>query len=176
MLFFFFLLPYNIHATTSTADCLTTLYQLDDQIVEKIVDRLSPLLNDPAKESLLEEFIALSKTISLKSESKATSPIKEDACLKAPKSHPIIFENDCLRILDISTQPEETIPFHTHQWDDITIVTQGSLFESLGLKNSQPYPLNSSSNPVKCVKLGIIHLEKISRQIIQINKNLPKQP
>jgi hypothetical protein len=72
----------------------------------------------------------LSKTINLNTRTASRALIEDDACLKAADFHRIIFENDSLRILDICTQPGERIPFHTHQWDNITIVTQGSLFEA----------------------------------------------
>ena len=120
-----FLLPSSAY-TTMLADCLENVYKLDKEIAKTIINRLSPIINTP----LIREFIDLSRNVSLETKTSPRALIEDDACLKTPDFHRIIFENDSIRILDISSNPGKKIPLHTHQWNDIIIVIQGSLFEA----------------------------------------------
>ncbi len=43
-------------------------------------------------------------------------PTELDACLAAPDHHVLLFENESIRVLDISLQPGHTVPLHTHCW------------------------------------------------------------
>jgi quercetin dioxygenase-like cupin family protein len=46
-----------------------------------------------------------------------------DALIAAPKNHRILFENDSVRILEVTLLPGEKEPFHHHQRPSIFIVT-----------------------------------------------------
>ncbi len=94
------------------------------------IDEHFSLLFD-APEPLIERFLLLSKTVRLvpPQEQKQRDLGEWDAVLKAPRSHRILFENDTLRVLDASVDPGETAPFHTHQWDSIMVILQGSRFK-----------------------------------------------
>lgn len=39
-----------------------------------------------------------------------------DALVAAPDYHHLLFENDAIRILDITVPPGDTVPLHTHRW------------------------------------------------------------
>ena len=43
-------------------------------------------------------------------------PDELDAVLAAPDYHVLLFENELVRVLDISIPPGETVPLHTHRW------------------------------------------------------------
>ena len=45
-----------------------------------------------------------------------TWPNELDACLAAPEHHVLLFENEFVRVLDISILPGHTVPIHTHRW------------------------------------------------------------
>ena len=39
-----------------------------------------------------------------------------DAVAAAPKHHKVIFENDRLRVLDVTLEPHDEEPLHHHRW------------------------------------------------------------
>ncbi len=118
---------YSIHDRSEyrKADlqkCLKEIYRFEE------FDRLSPLFDAP--KSLIDEFISLSNQVRLTppNEQKFSELGEWDAVFKATHFHPILFENDTLRILEGRSEPGEAIPFHTHQWDSIMVILQGSRF------------------------------------------------
>lgn len=108
-------------------NCLAKVYQLDSEQITK----LSSILNSIENPSIVDEFISLSSTISLVPvlQQKVPSLRDDDATLKAPHSHRVLFENDHLRILDVSAKPGEKVPSHRHQWGCIMVILQGSIFQ-----------------------------------------------
>ena len=46
-------------------------------------------------------------------------PDELDAAIAAPRNHVLLFENDSVRVLDITVAPGETVPLHTHRWPGI---------------------------------------------------------
>jgi len=108
-------------------NCLAKVYQLDQEQITK----LSSILNSIANQSLIDEFISLSNTISLIPVLQQKVPLlrDDDATLKAPHSHQVLFENAQLRILEVSVKPGEKVPSHRHQWGCIMVILQGSKFQ-----------------------------------------------
>jgi len=45
-----------------------------------------------------------------------TWPESLDALEAAPESHRLLFENDVVRVLEVSIGPDHTTPVHTHRW------------------------------------------------------------
>lgn len=135
--FSFCLIPERVYtetagiSTEALTDCLIHTYQIDKKTIQKIINKLSPLSNDPNKSHFIQKFIDLSKNIFLNTKNPSSPLLEYDAWLKAPESHDVIFENSVLRIFYISIKAGEEVPLHTHQWENITIVIQGSLFASL---------------------------------------------
>lgn len=107
--------------------CLAKVYQLDQEQIAI----LSSILNSLENQSLIDEFISLSNTISLIPimQQKLPSLRDDDATLNAPHSHRVLFENAHLRILDVSVKPGEKVPCHRHQWSSIMMILQGSKFQ-----------------------------------------------
>lgn len=105
--------------------CLEEIYHLDPCIAESIVQKISQ-----APLSLLDDFICLSQTVALlpPKEQKLSALAETDATLLAPESHRVLFENDLIRILESNIQSGEFVPAHTHQWDSVMIILQGSQF------------------------------------------------
>lgn len=51
-----------------------------------------------------------------------STPNGYDAAVVASKTHKILFENDKVRVLEVTIQPGETEPLHMHPYKSITIV------------------------------------------------------
>jgi hypothetical protein len=46
----------------------------------------------------------------------------DDAVIKAPGNHKIIFENDDVRVLAVSIPPHTKEPMHTHMWPSVMYI------------------------------------------------------
>lgn len=47
-----------------------------------------------------------------------------DAVAAAPKHHKVIFENDRLRVLEVTLEPEDEEPVHHHRWPSVFVFDQ----------------------------------------------------
>lgn len=47
-----------------------------------------------------------------------------DAVAAAPKHHKVIFENDKLRVLDVTLEPNDEEPLHHHRWPSVFVLDQ----------------------------------------------------
>ena len=47
-----------------------------------------------------------------------------DAVVAAPANHKILFENDRLRVLEVTLEPNEEEPTHHHRWPSIFVFDQ----------------------------------------------------
>ena len=45
-----------------------------------------------------------------------------DAVIAAPKHHKVIFENDRLRVLDVTLEPNDEEPLHHHRWPSVFVL------------------------------------------------------
>jgi hypothetical protein len=45
-----------------------------------------------------------------------------DAVIAAPKQHKVIFENDRLRVLDVTLEPNDEEPLHHHRWPSVFVL------------------------------------------------------
>lgn len=134
--FILFLLVISIFMETEASmknelhQCLVEIYGLEEAPCAMILETLSDPCNDPKKRSLIDAFISQSKKIVPVSAIQQTSIALNalDALAAAPLSHHILFENERFRILEDRVAPGETVPLHTHDWDCIMIILQGSRF------------------------------------------------
>lgn len=46
---------------------------------------------------------------------------KLDAVAAAPKHHKVIFENDNLRVLEVTLEPHDEEPVHHHRWPSVFV-------------------------------------------------------
>jgi hypothetical protein len=47
-----------------------------------------------------------------------------DAVVAAPANHKVVFENDRLRVLEVTLAPNEEEPLHHHRWPSVFIFDQ----------------------------------------------------
>lgn len=45
-----------------------------------------------------------------------------DALTAAPLHHTLLFENDSVRVLEVTVGPGETVPLHTHNWPSLLYI------------------------------------------------------
>jgi hypothetical protein len=55
-------------------------------------------------------------------------PVELDALRAAGEYHRLIFENDRVRVLQVTIGPGEFVPVHTHQWPSVVHVESSSDF------------------------------------------------
>ena len=47
-----------------------------------------------------------------------------DAVAAAPAHHKVLFENDRLRVLDVTLEPHDEEPLHHHRWPSVFVLDQ----------------------------------------------------
>jgi len=47
-----------------------------------------------------------------------------DAVVAAPKHHKVIFENERLRVLEVTLEPNDEEPTHHHRWPSVFVFDQ----------------------------------------------------
>ena len=112
-------------------NCLTSCYRVDQKNAALITSLLIPLMNDEKDHPTLDAFIEKSKSIHIDF---ARNPIAklspDDAILKAPLEHHILFESPHVRILRGLVKCGEYEPSHLHQWDRLMVVIRGAKFKT----------------------------------------------
>lgn len=121
----------EIETITSFADCLSTCYQINQSAVDIILSKVMPELPNPKLSASLNDFIKLSKSLNIAflKNPPLSSLLPEDAILKAPKWHEVLFDSPYIRVLWALTKPGEFEPFHTHQWRHIMLIIEGAEFK-----------------------------------------------
>ncbi len=119
--------PFQKNRSMKLEKCLAEVYRLD----AKQIATISSLLDSIEDQSLVDAFIVRSNAVCLTpvTQQKLSVLQEDDAVIKAPHSHQVLFENPHLRILDVSVKPGETVPPHRHQWGCVMIILQGSKFK-----------------------------------------------
>ena len=49
---------------------------------------------------------------------------KLDAVIAAPKHHKVLFENESLRVLEVTLAPQDEEPVHHHRWPSVFVLDQ----------------------------------------------------
>lgn len=49
---------------------------------------------------------------------------KLDAVIAAPKHHAVLFENDRVRVLEVTLEPNDEEPVHHHRWPSVFVLDQ----------------------------------------------------
>jgi len=55
-------------------------------------------------------------------------PKDQDAVVSAPNNHKILFENDKVRVLEVTLAPKELEPVHHHQWSSVLYIMEAGDF------------------------------------------------
>lgn len=58
----------------------------------------------------------------------STWPDSLDAVIAAPQHHKILFENEAVRVLDVTVLPGVKQPLHSHRWPSVLYVTSGTAY------------------------------------------------
>jgi len=72
-------------------------------------------------------------------------PDSLDATAAAPNSHRVVFENDQVRVLEVTVAPGVREPEHTHRWPSVMVTDQRARFnyfvgEELVFTSPDPLP------------------------------------
>jgi hypothetical protein len=51
----------------------------------------------------------------------STWPPELDAVAAAPKQHKVLFENESLRVIEVTLEPDEEEPVHHHRWPSVFV-------------------------------------------------------
>jgi hypothetical protein len=49
-----------------------------------------------------------------------------DAVVAAPKHHKVIFENEQIRVLEVTLEPNDEEPIHHHRWPSVFVFDQAA--------------------------------------------------
>jgi hypothetical protein len=79
-------------------------------------------LNAIVAEPLLGGKVAITKTTN--NADPSTWDPQLDAVIAAPKHHKVIFENERLRVLDVTLEPDDEEPIHHHRWPSVFVFDQ----------------------------------------------------
>ncbi len=158
-------------------NCLLQCYHVDPQSIELIQSKLIPLIYDLTKHTTLDDFITKSNNLDILFSSPSFIELPfNDAVIKAPQWHEVLFESPHIRILWGVTRPNEPEPFHMHHWKSLMLITQGASFEienADGSKESGDWPvgvyelppdtqpsayLNIGTSEFKALRFEIKHL------------------
>lgn len=58
----------------------------------------------------------------------ANWPKEQDAVVSAPNNHKILMENERVRVLEVTLQPNEIEPVHHHQWPSVLYIMEAGDF------------------------------------------------
>jgi quercetin dioxygenase-like cupin family protein len=73
----------------------------------------------------------------------------QDAVQAAPQNHRVIFENDKVRVLDVTVAPHTKEPMHAHCWTSVLYVTEAGKYVDYGLDGKVLFDSRSLATPPK---------------------------
>jgi hypothetical protein len=77
-------------------------------------------------------------------------PDSLDAVVAAPGSHRVVFENDLVRVLEVTVEPGVHEPEHTHRWPSVMVTDERArirYFAGTELIFESPDPLPDGPTP-----------------------------
>lgn len=72
-----------------------------------------------------------------------------DAVVAAPKNHKVVLENDKVRVLEVTVQPGEREPVHSHRWSSVLYVMEEENIRDYDAKGNVIYDTKTDKNPMK---------------------------
>lgn len=109
---------------------LKAIYEVEDSSIERISEKLSLFLREEENFLLLKTFNETSYKLLSDCKNLNRAPLSlDDAVIKAPDTHEILFENSKFRILYAKVLPDQTVPFHTHQYDSLFLTLEKSTLQ-----------------------------------------------
>jgi hypothetical protein len=76
-------------------------------------------------------------------------PATQDAVQAAPQNHSVIFENDKVRVLDVTVAPHTKEPVHAHCWASVLYVTEAGKYVDYGPDGKVLFDSRSLATPPK---------------------------
>ena len=73
----------------------------------------------------------------------------QDAVQAAPQNHRVIFENDKVRVLDVTVAPHTKEPIHAHCWASVLYVTEAGKYVDYGPDGKVLFDSRSLATPPK---------------------------
>lgn len=74
-------------------------------------------------------------------------PAAQDAVQAAPQNHRVIFENDKVRVLDVTVAPHTTEPVHAHCWASVLYVMEAGKYVDHGADGRVLFDSRSLATP-----------------------------
>jgi hypothetical protein len=107
-------------------ECLIACYGINSKTAFVVSSKLTDCIDLNG----IDEFIKQSRSLQIdfRAIQEETSLPLNDAVLAASEYHKIVFESPYVRITHGIVQPNERVPFHSHQWKSILVVLQGASF------------------------------------------------
>ena len=114
-------------------DCLANCYHIPYESVALIMTKFIPLLQDRLRHTLISDFVAKSEKLNIIPSHNPVftrgALLENDAVLKAPEWHELLYESAEIRVLWGVTRPGAHEPFHMHHWKRIMVIVQGARFK-----------------------------------------------
>lgn len=107
-----------------------------------------------------------------------------DAVKIASETHPVLVDNDIVRILNVMDKPRFKGPLHTHKWSSIEIVLQAAAIRYYNEKGEKTvFPASSDEDRVEILNPEGLHTVKTKDTVayhalrfeIKSKKNLPEK-
>jgi hypothetical protein len=76
-------------------------------------------------------------------------PAPQDAVQAAPQNHRVMFENDKVRVLDVTVAPHTKEPIHAHCWASVLYVTEAGKYVDHGPDGKVLFDSRSLATPPK---------------------------
>lgn len=117
--------------TKEIQHCLNSCYDINEISVREIIIKLQPLIENFEHHMVLDEFIEKSQELKIQFLQQGEEYIlqNDDAVLRAPQWHEVIFESPFVRVLWGESNPGDKEPYHTHRWKSLMIITHPGTFE-----------------------------------------------
>lgn len=74
-------------------------------------------------------------------------PAAQDAIQAAPQNHRVIFENDKVRVLDVTVAPHTKEPIHAHCWPSVLYITDAGNYIDYGSDGKILFDSRSIATP-----------------------------
>jgi hypothetical protein len=94
-------------------------------------------------------FTAARAEESVSKTAKCLWPATQDAVQAAPQNHRVIFENDKVRVLDVTVAPHTKEPIHAHCWGSVLYVTEAGKYVDYGPDGKALFDSRSLTTPPK---------------------------
>ena len=94
-------------------------------------------------------FTAAGAAESVPKPAKCLWPATQDAVQAAPQNHRVMFENDKVRVLDVTVAPHTKEPMHAHCWASVLYVTEASKYVDHGPDGKVLFDSRSLATPPK---------------------------